>query len=202
MCMDRWAFLFMFVFEMHSMYKIHVCMCILLEAMLSCSWICLISYNTNQSLSVALPLLSSLPRSPALTHLSFSIQLSAPSPFLTFFLFYSPLSASPPSHALPQLLSPRTYFPLCQTFLPLHFPSPTRYTSPSLTDGKQVLFSQLISSFPPCCFVALVLKWRECRGIWVSAGAGEKWERCPEMHYALTVWLMKKITDNTNTCFK
>lgn len=71
--------------------------------------------------------------------------------------------------------SPVPYQQLSPSFS-LYLSSPTFYTSPSITDGKQVLFSQFISSFPPCCLVALVSNWQERRGIWVSVGVGEKWE--------------------------
>lgn len=162
------------------------CMCIILEAILSCRWIGLISYNTNQSLSVASPVLPSLRLSPTLTHLTFILSSYLPLPSLSFCSTHPSLQVLPLmpciSCSLLTCCYPLTFFPLCQTFSPSLFltNSPLCLPSPTLhiTDGKQVLFSPLISSFPPCCFVALVSKWQECKGIWVLVGAGEKWERC------------------------
>ncbi len=72
----------------YVLYMRHVCMYILLAALLTGRWKCLISFSTNQSLPVSLPLLPSLPLSPPFTLI-----------------------------ALPQLFPAVTLF-LCQTFLP------------------------------------------------------------------------------------
>lgn len=164
---------------------------ILLEALLCCRWICPISYNTNQSLSVA-PLLCLFSRS----HSSYfhSVQLPPCSPVsLCPSLLYAPFSSSPPSHTLGQLFPPlllsSSHFLPDLPSLAVPYRHPSLYSlscSPlpplSVTDGKQVLFSQPISSFPPHCFVALVSKWWEC--IWWGRvrNGGYASQECVDMY--------------------
>lgn len=73
---------------------------ILLEAVLGSRWMCLISYNTNQSLSLALPALRSL-------LLSFShLHSASPLPSSLSLCFTHPSLQVLPLIALPQLFSP------------------------------------------------------------------------------------------------
>lgn len=143
-------------------------MCTPLEAMLSRTWKCLISYNTNQSLS-ALPVLPSLPL------------LSSFPPSLSLQVL--------PLIALPQLFSPLcryplTYFSLHQT----HFP-PVPYQQPSLLPPSHplclplykwweagVVFSAHLFICSPLFCCLCVWKWWGCIGNrWCWRGR-VKWE--------------------------
>lgn len=95
---------------------------------------------------------------------------SSTPPFLVLSPLYSSFSLPCPSCFVAvtvslTLLPVRPFSLLFLTNTSLHLCSPTFYTSPSITDGKQVQFTQFISSFPPCCFVAVVPKWRVYREI-------------------------------------
>lgn len=102
---------------------------------------------------------------------------------------HSPLPSCPPflsaslivpvasSLLLPVTLSltftPSWTFPLLFLILPRSPPSLPN--SLSVSDRKQVLFSLLVSSFLPSCFVALVSEWRVCGGILkTTVGVGDK----------------------------
>lgn len=171
----------------YVLYKNHVCMCKLLEVMLSWRWICLITYNTNQSLSVVLPVLSSLPLSSALIFLSLSsLPLPAsPSHFFSALPRVFPLTPCP-SCSIISCCYPLTYFPICKTFSP---PVPYQQPSPSslshslylpLYNGWEagVVFSSSVHFLP-----VVLLPW--CQNGWSAEGFGWLWGRVRNWNNAL-----------------
>lgn len=155
-------------------YMSLVCMCILLEAMLSCRWICLISYKTNQSLFRCCP--PSLFLLLLLIFLSLSSATeSAPTSFLIFFFYLTHHSLQ----ILPLMPFPSCYllaltFPSVRPFYLSVYPLPLSIPPPLYLMGSRCCFLSSSLHFLPVVLLPWCWNGKSVEGYGCQWGGG--WE--------------------------